>query len=1743
MRRLITIFFSLYFASFLNAQVPVAQFSVNQLTTCAGFPINFTDLSNYGGAAIVSTNWDFGEGGQSTLQNPTYTYMAAGTYQVLLTVISAGGTDFELKLNYITVNANPIASFSTSGSGCTVPFDVTFNNLSTAGAGITYDWDFGNLQTSTLQNPPSVTYNASGSYDIQLIVTNTITGCIDTTTQTIVVSDFSAGIDAPATGCVGQSVNITDVSTVGANSWSWTSGDGQVSNDQNPTFIYAAPGIYTISLMAQNSLSGCSDNTTQSITINPSTIPSFTANPTSGCAPLQVTFTNTSGAGAFTWDFGNGQTSVLANPPIVTYPLDGSYDVSLTMINADGCTSSTVINNMILVGPPTASFSSDFTNGCAPLSVQFSDLSVSINPIDDPITTWIWNFGDGTTFNGQNPPSHVYGIGTYDVSLTVTTLNGCTVTTTIVSDIQVGMIDLVDFSLFPITECAKHDITFTDLSVISTPHTPDEVTYEWDFGDGGSSTLQNPVYNYPIDTGFFDIQFIVNFRGCQDTLTRTDQVYIMAPISNFTAQTLYCNPLSFPVHVNVDDSAIAGASTDNVDMVWSWGVVGDSDDLLTSADVFDANQGDTAHDYMAYGTYVIKQVVHNYTTGCTDSTQINIIISQIDAGFVLSNDTTCNSLPFTITSTSTYLDPIATFTYNMGNGDFISGDPLSYTYNVPGTYDISLTAVNSVGCSDSAKFIGFHVLDPPLANLTGSDDAGCLPINVVYTNTSTVQGNGVPLSSFLWTFPDGTTQTTNSLATTTNFDFTSEGFFATSITATDVFGCVSQPASVFMLITNPTVNFIMDSAVCDLEVFNAVNTTTGFGVLAYTWEIDGVFSTNNTDFINSFDGIVSSSYTSIAHSITLVATDANGCQDSITKIVNVSLPVANLNYVASGATANAAGEYTCPPVFETYTDLSTSYGALTGWSWSFGDGKVSAFQDPNNTYVFPGTYTLSLTVTDEFGCTADTALVDYLTILGPGGTIDWASVGDQCEHIYSFSATSLTFVDSIVWDLNDGTTIFDSTLFSHTYAIGSYDPTCTLIDSLGCEVTYPMQNLVVPNITISADAGLDQVFCGTSTTMTGIASPNGIGLWTLISGTATITSPNSATTDITGLGIGLNVFVWTITNACDTISDTMNINITPQSTLATAGPDQTLCATSTVLAGSTALIGIGAWSVFSGSGTITDPSDPNSTVTALGVGLNQFVWTISNACSGTSDTVNISVETIPTIANAGPDQTVCGTVTNLAGNNVISGTGVWTLFTGAGVIADINLPTTSVTGLSLDTNIFVWTISNSCGITTDTVQIIGVNFPIIANAGVDQNICQTNYNLVGNDPISGAGVWTLLSGTGVITPTSDTTATVTGLSVGPNVFAWVITTLCEVVSDQITITVETIPTIANAGPDQIVCGTNGTLAATPVIVGLGVWTLISGSGTITFPNSPTSTVTGLGVGLNVFQWTVSNSCATTADQVLFNTFALPTIANAGPDQINCADFATLTANTAIVGNGIWTVISGSGLITDPANPISGVTNLSIGPNVFAWSITNPCGNSSDQVIITMEVPPPVATVGGDTVCGTTGILAGNSPLLANGEWVLISGSGSINTISDSASGISNLGVGINIFEWTISNTCSSSSAQMTIFNTGQCLDQDSLDNILYFYIPNTFTPNGDDINQTFQPMFTGGYDRQSFSLYIYDRWGELIFESHDADKGWNGTFGVDGELVQDDTYTWKIKFTDTTTFSEHRLVGHVNVLK
>lgn len=1077
MKNFFLVIFTLLSSFAVFSQAPVAQFSATPLTACVGQPISFTSLSTPGGSPITGYSWDFGDGNSANTQNATHAYSLAGTFTVTLVASAANGqADAEVKTAYITINPLPVAAFNTSGNGCTVPFGVTFSNVSATGSGITYSWNFGNGQTSTLQNPPMVTYSTAGTFDASLTVTNTVTGCVSNISHSIVVSNFAAGIDAPANGCVGVPIQVQDNSTVGANSWIWSSGGGQTVTQQNPTFVYNTPGTYTITLTSQNTTSGCQSSTTKQITIHPNPIISFTASQLIGCNPSSITFINNSPPGtSFEWDFGDGTTATGQNPPPHVYNTNGTYDVTLTMISVNGCESTKTITDMITIGPLDVDFSASVVEGCDPLVIQFTNSSTSPNPTQNPITSWQWTFGNGQTFSGQNPPPQTYTLGVYDVSLTVSTQSGCTETWTWEDSIQVGYVESVDFTSMPDSSCAKTDVTFTNQSVIGVPHDPDDVEYQWNFIGDGTSSEENPTHQFTADTGWFDVQLIVDYRGCKDTIKKTNVVFIIAPIARFTPdQSLFCNPASLPVNVTLNDQGIYGWIPDDVEMSWDFG---DGQNVsYDDPDIDDPDKATVSHIYANYGTYIVKQVIHNYTTGCSDSTTRQIHISHIDASFALSNDSVCRTGAITAANTTTSGHPVTSTMWSSPGATYqftYSTPNVSYTYMPAGNYNITMVATNSVGCQ-STETVPVKALEFPKAEFTANPLQGCAPFEVTFINQSHPQGNGAPVGNFTWTFlHDNSVQTTPNLSASPTYTFMTEDTFDIKLVAVDYFGCVSQPDTLQIITTKPVADFTVDSVVCDLEIFTTVNASTGVQPLTYQWFADGVntpaFDTDENGS-HAFDDTPSPNYTHLDHTVWLIVTDGNGCKDTVMQDIIVSLPVAGIDYTLTGANINANGTFNCPPVFATFADSTESFGAIAEWHWNFGDGKSSILQNPNNTYVFSGTYSTSLSIVDEFGCTSDTTLVNYLSIGGPSAEPVWSiSPGISCSQNIVFDLNNMNSVADIIWSPGDGTTVHDSVHFVHVYPNNtSFEPSVVIIDSLGCEVLYPMPPINIPDNGLAA---------------------------------------------------------------------------------------------------------------------------------------------------------------------------------------------------------------------------------------------------------------------------------------------------------------------------------------------------------------------------------------------------------------------------------------------------------------------------------------------------------------------------------------------------------------------------------------------------------------------------------------------------------------------------------------------------
>ena len=287
----------------------------------------------------------------------------------------------------------------------------------------TWQWDFGDGQTSTLQNP-SHEYTSAGQYTVILTATGpagsdtaTKTGYIDVSPAPVApVADFTG---TPTSGTAPLSVSFADATTGDVDTWQWDFGDGTTSTLQNPSHEYTSAGLYTVSLTATGATGGDTATKTGYIDVSPppvAPVAEFTGTPTSGAAPLSVAFTDatTGDVDTWLWDFGDGATSTLQNPTH-EYASVGTYTVNLTATGPAGEDSEAKPDYVeVLPAPPVSDFSGTPTSGATPLTVAFTDATTG------DVDTWQWDFGDGTTSTLQNPSHEYTSAGQYTVSLTAT---------------------------------------------------------------------------------------------------------------------------------------------------------------------------------------------------------------------------------------------------------------------------------------------------------------------------------------------------------------------------------------------------------------------------------------------------------------------------------------------------------------------------------------------------------------------------------------------------------------------------------------------------------------------------------------------------------------------------------------------------------------------------------------------------------------------------------------------------------------------------------------------------------------------------------------------------------------------------------------------------------------------------------------------------------------------------------------------------------------------------------------------------------------------------------------------------------------------------------------------------------------------------------------------------------------------------------------------------------------------------
>lgn len=983
--------------------LPTVNFTGTPVAGCFPLHIGFTDNSTPGSGTLTSRLWDFGDGILSTLQNPIHTYSNIGNYNVTLVVTNSNGCTKTLtKPNYITVTTGVTPAFTHSNpSGCTVPENVTFQNQSTGPGTLSFQWSFGDGAFSTLPSPTH-TYTAIGNYTVQLIVTSSL-GCTDTITQVNAVSIGTVNADYtfPDPWCTGEPNTLTNTSIPTPVSVFWTLGDGTTSTAFNPVKTYATPGNYTVVLISN--FGGCQDTVSKTITVSSKPTQSFTASPLTSCsAPLTVNFTNTT-TGSLTseWSFGDGTTSTLFSPTH-TYTTPGFYTVTLISANFQGCRDTLMKTDYIKIVPPVISINFLPKQGCSPFSWTFNSSVTGA----DPVVSYLWNFGDGTTSTAPIP-THVFATGLYDIQLIITTAGGCSDTAIAIGGIRASTKPVPNFSANPRDVCAETPINFTDLS------TGTVTSWLWYFGDGGTSTEQNPSHTYT-DTGFFSVTLFVSNFGCQDSIRFINYIHIKPPIANFIV------PLNCINHYTktFTDQSI-GADQ------WAWNF-GDGNTSTLQNPV---------HTYSAVGTYLVTLTVFNISTGCSYTTTKNIIVADEHAVFTASITELCKNSATVFTATSIQGAPsaIVNFSWDFGDGSIGSGITVSHTYSTVGSYNVRLIITDINSCKDTLVKINYIKVYGPVTDFSPSVPGTCLATSVTFMDQTVTDGTH-SVVQWHWYFGDGTDQ----IYTAPPFQhtYTTGGIYTVSLFVTDSFGCtdsISKPN--ILIISTPIANFVSaDTVSCPGKPIVFTNASSGPG-LSYSWNFgDGNTSIQaNPTHIYAADGL---------YTVQLTITDTYGCVDNISKpqYIKIASPLAI--FTVSDTLS------TCPPLEAVFTNTSLNAASVL---WNFGDGNTSLILNPSHIYNIPGVYLAKLTVTSPGGCTS--VKTQQIIIRGPTGSFTYTPISGCTPVTVHFTGTTQAGI-TFLWDFNDGNTFATTdSLPTHVYTLpGVYVPKMILKDAAGCLV-------------------------------------------------------------------------------------------------------------------------------------------------------------------------------------------------------------------------------------------------------------------------------------------------------------------------------------------------------------------------------------------------------------------------------------------------------------------------------------------------------------------------------------------------------------------------------------------------------------------------------------------------------------------------------------------------------------------
>ncbi|MGZ5242791.1 MAG: PKD domain-containing protein [Bacteroidia bacterium] len=966
---------------------PVAAFQTKNRGGCPPYKAAFQNTSTNGNTWL----WNFGDGTTSTDENPEHIFATEGKFTVTLTAISSNGCvttttikDY-IETKNITTNYVSPAAMKVCG-----PYTTSFSHSTVNG--IAWEWNFGDGTTSTEQTPIH-TFNGPGKYVVSLKTTS-VEGCIQyiSNFQTIIIENIQSKFSFERkSDCPPYEYYFKDLST-NAVSWLWNFGDGKTSTAQHPTHKFASSGEYNVTLTVKNA-SGCTSVYKMKVST-----PVFTAKPSASYDPkfkfpLFVSFkANAKGATSYHWDFGDKGATSTKMDPTYTYQDSATYFVTLTITDGKCTTKYVVIVKPIIPNEPKPKDSADFTpsvtKGCVPFWVDFTNKATGSN------LTYHWDFGDGDS-SVEKDPLHIYTKpGFYTVTYTETN----TITKKVTSKIQ-----YIRATQPAAKFVMDQHISEKEIMVVLTDSSKNAISWNWDFGDGTTSTDKNPVHTYLTDDKFVTIKLtITDSSGC----------------SNTSSQIIYIGE-TYPIKVNAtslckQDSFIITCTYKHFDKYsFNFG-----DGTVKNISYYRAS-----HLYKAAGKYlpslkITDKIGRSYSYILKDS----IEIYSPKADFIVSGDSvSCEMVTLTFTNKS---EGAEKWLWTFSDGTTSTEKNPVHIFRKQGKISATLSAI-SANCKDDITKNGLGEVLMAKANFTTKQQGACFPITVQFFDMSK------DAVSWFWDFGNGSTSTDKNPTHT----FTSMPKNGTLLKIIDKNGCTGK---------------IEKQGVDLLDAKFKANVKYGCGPLAVTFTALDVQAT--TFFWNFGDGNTSTEKQPLhvyenagKYTVSLRVGTSTSCLDTLTLIDYITVSKAEAEFTSPEASS-------CAPAVVTFQDKSDE---AVSWLWEFGDGSSSTLQNPAHLYTVPGFYDVKLIITNKQGCRDTMFKANYIHVRGPISKFTASAQQGCLPFKIAFTDASENAV-SWKWNFGDGNTSTEQNPEFVYTTPGKFYVTLITKDSTGCESSYTM---------------------------------------------------------------------------------------------------------------------------------------------------------------------------------------------------------------------------------------------------------------------------------------------------------------------------------------------------------------------------------------------------------------------------------------------------------------------------------------------------------------------------------------------------------------------------------------------------------------------------------------------------------------------------------------------------------------